>query len=171
MSEALFVRGAEQEELGEMRSAFHLFMRAAKAGHRGAQLNVGYFYDTGLGVRRNRSAAMYWYKRAYRRGDGSAANNIGTIWRDEKKMRRALAWFEKAIRLGNDGSNFEIAKHYLRNEHDPAKAIEYLRKVCESQWVADTEVEEAKRLLREANRELKRLGATAAERRTRLGQR
>ena len=135
---------------GELRSAFRLFLAAAEAGNVGAQLNVGYCYDTGCGTRRNRAAALYWSKRAYRRGDASAANNIGTIWRDERKWQRALSWFQRAVKLGDDDSNLEIAKYYLQNDRDASSAVPYLRKVSESDRVTEASAEEARRLLKRA---------------------
>jgi TPR repeat protein len=53
-------------------------------------LNLGYFYDRGLGVRRSEAKALYWYRRAYRRGDASGANNIGTIYRERGDLRQAV---------------------------------------------------------------------------------
>jgi len=94
---------------------------------------------------------MYWYKRAYRRGDGSAANNIGTIWRDEHKPKRALYWFRRAVDLGNDGANVEIAKFYL-GERDTARAIRHLEIALKSDRLAEVEEEEARRLLKLAGR-------------------
>lgn len=137
-----------------MRRALQLFLEAARAGDKAAFLNIGYFYDKGVGVKRDRSKALYWYKRAHRQGDSSAANNIGTIWRDQKQMNRALLWFNKAIQMGNDGTNLEVAKHYLRNEDDPTKAIVYLQRVCRSKNVAEVELAQAKRLLKQAERKL-----------------
>jgi len=145
----LFERGYKQWRKKNLRSALRFFLSAAQGGDVGAQVNAGYFYDRGIGVRRNRSAALYWYKRAYRRRDAGAANNIATIWRDEKKLKLALSWFKKAVRLGDDGANLGIAKHYLRNEHNPREATRYLLRVCQSNRVAEVEVEEAKRLLEE----------------------
>ena len=153
----LFDRAYQQWEQKHPRQALRLFLAAAKAGDKGALLNIGYFYDKGIGIRRNRSKAIYWYKRAYRHGDSGAANNIGTIWRDEHKMKQALSWFHKAVKLGNDGSNLEIAKHYLRGKHDAGKAIGFLNKVCRSNRVAEVELEEANRLLKEAKRNLKQI--------------
>ena len=101
-----------------------------------------------LRVRPDRAAALYWYKRAYRRGDASAANNIGTIWRVEGKPKRALYWFKRAIDLGDDDANLAIAKIYLRDEEDRRKAIPYLRRVCKSQMVTESNKEEAERLLK-----------------------
>lgn len=149
-AEDLFRRADRMSDRGELRSAFRLFLTAAKAGNVGAQLNVGYCYDTWCGTRRNRAAALYWYKRAYRRGDASAANNIGTIWRDEGKWQRALSWFQRAVKLGDNDSNLEIAKYYLQNEHDAARAVPYLRKVSESDRVTQASAEEARRLLKRA---------------------
>src|ERR1035441_8006286 len=81
----------------------------------------------------NKQAALYWYKRAYRRGEGTAAHNIGTVWRDDGNFPRALYWFERALQLngGDDGeANFEIAKLYLGKGQDPSKGALFLRKVC-----------------------------------------
>lgn len=86
-AEALWIRADKKNDDGELRSAFYLMLRAAKKGNCAAQNTVGYYYDTGTGVKANRNAAMYWYKRAYKANGSSsdaAANNIGTVYRDEK---------------------------------------------------------------------------------------
>jgi TPR repeat protein len=158
-SEELFSRADKMRDRGNLRSAFRLFLAAANAGDTRSQLNVGHCYDTGSGTRRNRSAAVYWYKRAYRRGDANAANNIGTIWRDEKKPHRALSWFQRAVKMGNDDSNLEIAKHYLRNEHDPRKAMPYLKKVFQSDRVTEASAEEARRLMKRIEKQLAKADA------------
>src|SRR5882757_6650058 len=119
-AEQLFIRAAKQEENGQLRAAFRLYLAAAKAGDTSCQLNIGNFYDAGTGVRRNRSAALYWYKRAYRRGDSCAANNIGVMWRNDKQPKRALGWFQKAVHMGDEEANLEIARYYLRNEPNAA---------------------------------------------------
>src|SRR5580765_1544668 len=107
--EKLFLRANDHWEKGNLRAAFRLFLAAAKGGNAGSQLNVGHFYDEGIGIRANRSAALYWYKRLYRRKNAAAAANIGTIWRDQGNSKRALGWFEKAIGLGDDDANLDIA--------------------------------------------------------------
>jgi TPR repeat protein len=153
-NEDLFTRADEKSNRGEIRSAFRLFLAAARAGHRASQLNVGYCYQNGIGVRANRNLALHWYRLAYRRGDASAANNIGTIWRDDHELKRALSWFEKAVKLGNEGSNLQIAKLHLMRNADPRKAIDYLERVKGSDHVAEVEVEEANRLLAQARRKM-----------------
>jgi TPR repeat protein len=126
-------------------------LAAAKMRESGAQVNVGYMYDSAVGTRRNKQAALYWYKRAYRRGESTAAHNIGTVWRDDGNFPRALHWFERALQMngGDDGeANFEIAKLYLEKGQDPRKAAFFLKKVCRSKNVTQDCLEQAQRLLK-----------------------
>jgi len=145
----LFVRGNEEWDRGNLGSAFRLFLSAAKAGDEGAQVNLGFFYDTGLGVRPNRDSAVRWYRRAYRQGSAEGAANIGTIWRDEGKLLRALAWFRKAVALGNSDAHLEIAKIYLRRG-DKKSAMYHLKRTLTAtpNKVTEDSREDAGRLLR-----------------------
>ncbi len=143
-----FSEASQFWEAGDLKAALRLFLENAKAGDVASQLNIGYFYDRGLGVRRNTRLALQWYRRAYQNGDASAANNIGTIYRDRGNRRRALEWFLRAFRSGNVDSSLEIAKLYLaiRGRHRDAKA--YLRIVIRSNQVTAASAEEAHTLLR-----------------------
>jgi Sel1 repeat-containing protein len=138
-----------------MRATFRLMLAAAKLGNSSAQINVGNYYDDGRGVQRNRSAALYWFKRAYRRRDSTAAHNIGCVWRREGKPLRSLYWFSRAVELGDEESNLDIGKHFLHNEKNPRKAIVYFKRVRPTGWVSEAGAEEAARLLKEAKRRLK----------------
>lgn len=153
-SDELFLRADREYERGNRRSAFRLMLSAAKLGDLGAQVNVGNFYDAAHGVRRNRELALYWYKRAYRRGDSSAAYNTGVMLRKENQLKRALQWFARAVELGDEEANLEIGKHYLTVEKNPQKAMRYLRRVRPSGWVSEAGAEEAQKLLKQARRML-----------------
>ena len=153
----LFTRADKQADKGNLRSAFRLYLAAAKEGDSSCQVNLGNCYDDGTGVLRNRSAALYWYKRAYRRGESSAAHNLGVMWRNEQKFKRARNWFEKAVLLGDDEANLEIAKHYLQVEPDPVRAIACLEKVCKSNCVSQAGLEEASKLLKQTRKRVKRI--------------
>ena len=152
----LYQRADSEWTAGRLESAFRLFLAAAKAGHVPAYGLVAQFYDNGWGVKRNQEAALAWYRRAYRdhdswyrhrRGDSTAANNIGCILRDRGQPRRAISWFLRAVKLGDGDANLCIAKIYLRNERDRPKAIHYLKKTCSAAYVTDGSIEEAKHLL------------------------
>lgn len=154
-AENLWIRAEKQGEQGKMRAAFRLMLAATKLGNTSAQINVGNYYDDGQGVRRNRPAALHWFKRAYRRGDSTAAHNIGVVWRKEGKPRRSLYWFSRAVQLGDDESNLDIGKHFLHKANNPQKAIVYFKRVRPTGWVSQAGVEEAATLLREAKRRLR----------------
>jgi TPR repeat protein len=151
-AKSIFVRADKLWDEGKLELALRLFMKAAKAGDVGAEQNLGYFYDRGLGVRRNRARALHWYMRAYRHGYASAATNIGTVWRDSGEPRRALSWFRRAVKMGDDDANLEIAKYYLKHSRNPAKAIPFLEDVCRSSKVSESSLEEARTLLKEMQR-------------------
>jgi len=155
-NEALFVRADRHSDRGEWRSAFRLFLAAAKAGDLGSQLNLGYCYDTGKGVRQNVVKALYWHRRAYRRGCSSAAINIGTIWRDRQKPERALYWFRRAVQMGDAGANLEIAKLLLATGKNHHEAVRHLELVCQSGQESEACEEEAQRLLKLTQRALSR---------------
>jgi TPR repeat protein len=147
----LLARAHRQWEKGQLRSAFRLFLAAAKRGDVTAQLDLGYFYDTGIGIRPNRSASLQWYKRAYRQGHGSAASNIATIFRDEGDARQAIAWFKRAVRLGDIDANLEIAKVFLQDKKRAADAVPYLKRVAAAKPkvdVTEASKEEAERFLK-----------------------
>lgn len=149
-ADELFRRGHEQWERGRLRSAFLLFLAAAKRGDTGAQVNLGYFYDVGIGTRPNRNAALLWYRKAYRAGERTAASNIATIFRDEKKLNKSISWFQRAVELGDGDANLELAKIYLRDKKDIRRAALYLKETCRARVkdVTASSKEEAKRLLR-----------------------
>jgi hypothetical protein len=56
--DVLFAKASEQWDRGKLRSAFHLFLSAAKRGDPSAQHDLGYFYDVGVGVKPNRGLAQ-----------------------------------------------------------------------------------------------------------------
>ena len=147
-NDQLFIRADELEDRGELKAAFRLFLAGAKSGDVSCQLNLGNYYDDAKGIRRNRKAALYWYRRAYRRGNAAAASNLGMMWRNEGKPGRALVWFKRAVKMGDDEANLEIAKHYLEKENLPRRALPHLRRVVKSNSVTEAGAEEAEALLR-----------------------
>jgi uncharacterized protein len=139
-------------------------LAAAKRGNDSrAMLNLGYFYDVGIGVKKNRTAAMNWYRKAYRHGDECAANNIGTVYRSEGKPKQALYWFAKAVEMGDVDANLEIARVYLEDLKAPGAAIPRLNRVLKARPrvdVTQSSREEAVLLLKGLKRESKRARRT-----------
>lgn len=150
---ALYQRAQEEWKRGRLKSAFRLFLAAAKAGCNPARSTVGCFYDQGIGVKADEDAALHWYRLAYRSGSMLATNNIGVIWRDRGKIRRALLWFERAVRLGDGDANLQIAKIYLDVKPDLRKAVRYLNNACKARFITEGSKDEAKRLLEKIEKE------------------
>ena len=127
---------------------------AAKLGAYAAKHNLGYFYDVGIGAKRDRDHAMYWYRRAFRE-NGMSAANIGTIYRDEMKTSLALRWFHKAVALGDIDANLEIAKLLLNRLNDPKTAARHLNRVLKAKGGIDVTIdsqEQAAALLKRIER-------------------
>jgi uncharacterized protein len=152
--DALFKQANEEWDRRKLRSAFRLFLSGARAGDPGAQVNLGYFYDTGVGMKPNRRQALYWYKKAFEQGYAAAATNIGTILRDQRQFKKALVWFRRAVKLGDGDANLEIAKIYLRDQGEGGRAIPYLRRTIRARVAAVTDGSrrEAKRLLEQCKK-------------------
>jgi TPR repeat protein len=150
IAEGLTLQAHRKWDAGELVSAFRLMRRAVLAGDHWAMLNLGYFHDRGIGTKKNSAKAMEWYKKAYRRGVSSAPNNIGTIFRAEDNYSDALAWFQRAVKLGDIEANIEIARMYLRDAASFLSAIPYLKIVIEagaSPMISAWGCEEAQRML------------------------
>ncbi len=153
-AQEVYLRGQKEQDEGNLRSGFQLLLRAAKLGDPGAQHNLGYTYDVGLGVHPNKEAAMYWYKKAYRngRGGGLSATNIGTIFRDEQKYPEAVRWFRRAVSHGLADANLELAKIYLMNPRQRSKATACLNAVLKATppiGVGEDDQRQARKLLKE----------------------
>lgn len=146
-ADLLYERANEAWNRSSMRVAFRLLLAAARAGNTSAFGTVGQFYDFGKGVKFNERAALYWYRRAYRQGDSTTANNIGCILRDQNKLGPALQWFRRAVKSGDADANLNIAKIYLHRKRGPKTATRYLRAVCKSKDVLKQSKEQAKELL------------------------
>lgn len=143
----LLQRASDQWEKGNLKTAFRLSLKGALLGESSCQLNVGTFYESGRGVKRDRDQALFRYRRAYRRGESSGAHNIGNLLLKENKSRQAIQWFEKAIGLGDASSNLDIAKIHLQ-AGEITKAVPYLKKVLKAKsWEPfGGDREEARRL-------------------------
>lgn len=97
-------------EAGDLKLARQLFERAAAAGDAGSLVNLGYFYDEGIGAMPDKALAMRLYKRAYRKGDAAAASNIAILYREQGRRRLSFQWFARAAQLKDGDAEVELAK-------------------------------------------------------------
>lgn len=151
-------------ENGELTQAFSLFSEGAALGIEGCMLNLGYFYDEGIGVNEDKARAMYWYKRLYRTSKktnplhgAAAASNIAILYREQGKHRLEFQWFQRSAQLNDGGSEVDLAKLYMQGKgvrRSPALAKAALERALESNFITEADREEAADLLRQVEREL-----------------
>jgi TPR repeat protein len=114
-ADELFARANAMWEKHQNKAAFQLFTRAAELGSASAKHNVGYFYDEGIGTKKNFGRALSWYKRAWRtdRQSGTCIN-IAKLYESRKQPRLAVAWLKKAVAQNDGDAALELAKLYLQ---------------------------------------------------------
>jgi TPR repeat protein len=92
------------------RLAAKYHLDAAERGDDGAQLAIGnYLYD-GFGVEKDIKRALYWYRRAFRRGLVCAAANIALVYRDSGNRRLAYRWFLRCANLGDGDAWVDVGE-------------------------------------------------------------
>jgi len=165
----LFRQAYEEEQKGNMKKAFRLYLKAARLGHPEVQNKVGVCYDVGEGTKKNAKLALYWYKKAWRNGSQTGVcGNIATFYASLGNYRRAVFWWLKEA--NNDGDTaIDLARYYLTGlwvppiryreiPIDPArikrkgvlkKAVKLLKRVGKSSPANQNSIEEAELLLRE----------------------
>jgi TPR repeat protein len=89
------------------------YERSAEQGYGSAQIALSNLLSSGEGVPRDYAAAIYWAKKAIAQGDASAAHNLGTIYRDQKKPAMAFRCYQRAVSMGDNDSLLQVGLCYL----------------------------------------------------------
>ena len=143
-------RAHQAWESGRLKVAFDLFSKCAELGSKGCMLDLGYFYDEGLGTAVDKQQAMWWYKKAYRLGCGASASNIAILYREQGKLRYSAQWFQRSALLGDGDSEVELAKLYISGRgvrKSLTAAKKYLKRALRSSSITPAGAEEAEELL------------------------
>jgi len=146
----LFSQADEYENQGDYKRAFELFMKGALLNDTDCMSKIGYYYDLGLYVRKNKSKAMYWYKKAYRQYDIVSPINIAIIYEEKREWKKALWWFHKAVAMGNKDGFFHIASLYHRGrgvQRNIRTAINYYKKAYYSGEICESLEDKIERIL------------------------
>ncbi|HHL42832.1 MAG TPA: sel1 repeat family protein, partial [Hellea balneolensis] len=82
-AESLFLQGKQYHDgrgvSQNYTTARTYYLQAAKLGHNGARLNLGYLYFTGQGVPQSYPTARMWYEQAAAAGDKDAVLNLAMM--------------------------------------------------------------------------------------------
>jgi TPR repeat protein len=95
-------------------------------GDADAMYNLGHTYQTKV---KDYNKAIYWYEKAYKQdGASDAANNIGYLYKEQKKYDEAIQWYQKAIDKNHALSCYNLAYLYDEILKKPEQAIPYYEK-------------------------------------------
>jgi TPR repeat protein len=167
-ADALFDKANGEWDAGHLRRAFQLMSQAATAGHVFAQNSLGYFFDHGIGVKKNRTKALYWYRKAAKNGDDLACGNLAISYRNVGKTKEAKFWFKKALAKGDDDAAVGLAKLCLSGspkvpQKDLERAREYLTHAAKSKHTFPDSKQEARQLLKQLDSRRKRSRQTVSK--------
>jgi uncharacterized protein len=138
-----FERADRLADQRRYRQAFRVLLKAARRGDSTVFMNLGYAYDVGRGIRKSKREALLWCRRALAAGEGAAAHNIATVYRDRGDVMRAVRWLRRSVGLGNRGSNLELGQLLLGRLGQPAEAMACFRTVGPEESDAVTEAANA----------------------------
>jgi TPR repeat protein len=89
------------------------YERSAEQGYSVAQGALSTLLSSGEVAVRDYATAIYWAKKAIDQGDASAAHNLGTIYRDQKKPTMAFRCYQRAVSMGANDSLLQVGLCYL----------------------------------------------------------
>lgn len=91
-----------------LREAFRFFEKGALGGDTAVEVNLGYFYDHGMGVPQDHAAAASWYRKAAESGEPQAQYNLADLYLQGEGLAveeaAASHGFEKAALQGHTGA-------------------------------------------------------------------
>ena len=96
MNVSLFDAANEALDCGDASKAFRIFMQDVKNGGMDSLNSIGFLYDHGQGVKKNRRLAIQWYRLAASKGYFVACFNLGLVYKGAGRKRSAKFWFKKA---------------------------------------------------------------------------
>lgn len=105
--------------------ALYWYTLSAKNGNDTAQDALSTLLSSGDYIKRDMRSAIYWSKQAISQGNSSAAHNLGTIYRDLKKLSLAFYYYNQAVEMGDMDSMLQVGLCYLfgigtKRDHDAA---------------------------------------------------
>lgn len=90
--------------------------KSAARGDAGAQVRLGWMYESGSGVARDYAAAASWYRRAAEEGNGEGENSLGWLYQNGQGVPQdygqAASWYRKAALQGNSQGEADLGWLY-----------------------------------------------------------
>ncbi len=110
----------------------------AENGDAQAQFNLGSYYRTGVGVAKDASEAVKWFRRAAEQGHAAGQCALGSCYANAVGVARddveAVKWYRKAAEQGLAEAQYNLGICYHTGEgvtKDPVEAVKWYRKAAE----------------------------------------
>ena len=91
-----FEEAMDFSKKGDYNKAIEIYMNLAKKGDAKSENKLAVMYDKGIGVKKNSTKALYWYKKAAKQGYKPAEYNLGFFYHIRKRYEKALYWYKKS---------------------------------------------------------------------------
>jgi TPR repeat protein len=116
--------GLAAYESGDYQTAFRIWEPLAAEGDSRAQYGLGYMYDNGLGLPKNPSEAVDWYRRAAEQGNPEAQWDLALLYTKGREgipfdMERAAEWYRKVAEQGHAKAQHFLGKMYYLGDGVP----------------------------------------------------
>ena len=96
------------------------YAKAAEQGNAEAQVNLGFAYEQGQGVKQDYGKAVGWYAKAAGQERVEAQFNLGRLYQQGQGVKqddeRAVYWFTKAAQQGDITSQYNLGNLYARGQ-------------------------------------------------------
>ncbi len=142
--------GSDAEDAGDFAHARSCFQHGADLGDDGCWVSLGLMFDLGRGVTVDKQQAMRCYRKAWRRRNEAAANNIAILYREIGKHRTMFSWFLRGATTGDGGAYIEMAKCYrdgIGVRKSPEAVVRCLAAALSHPPLSEYEFEEAQTML------------------------
>lgn len=94
-------------------TALQWYQASAEQGLACAQNTLSTLLSSNEAIEPNFPLAIEWAKKAVTQGDASAAFNLGTIYRDLEKPKKAFRWYQRAGAMGDNDAFLTIGLCHL----------------------------------------------------------
>jgi hypothetical protein len=147
----LFSAANSAWDKGKNRLALKLFLQAAAQGDVYSFNSIGFFFDQGIGTKRDPESAIKWYRKAATAGDVPGCTNLALTYVHARNFRRARIWSLRALALGDADAALLLSRAYsqLLSSRGKALASSLLDRIQQSTEVDDEAKSEALRMLAE----------------------
>ena len=122
----LLKKGNELSNSKKYPEAAILLHKSAELGNPSAQNSLGYMYRKGLGVQKNDTIAVEWYRRAAEQGHAEAQFSLGYMYSTgsgiPKSIPYAIEWYRRSAEQGYVTAQYNLGYLYETTERDLPEA-------------------------------------------------